>query len=47
VKHVWKLKKILFNVECYREFFSGITPSTLVQCCELAIVLRMGSEPFS
>jgi len=26
VKPVWKLKKILFNIECYGEFFSGITP---------------------
>ena len=26
VKPVWKLKKILFNIECYKELFSGITP---------------------
>ena len=28
VKPVWKLKKILFNIECYGEFFSGITPKS-------------------
>ena len=26
-KPVWKLKTILFNIECYVEFFSGITPN--------------------
>jgi len=26
VKPVLKLKNILFNIECYGEFFSGITP---------------------
>jgi hypothetical protein len=26
VKPVWNLKKILFNIEYYGEFFSGITP---------------------
>ena len=26
VKPVWKLKKILFNIECYGEFISGIIP---------------------
>jgi hypothetical protein len=25
---VWKLKKILFNIDGYGEFFRGITPTT-------------------
>jgi hypothetical protein len=28
VNPVCKLKKILFNIECYGEFFSSITPLT-------------------
>ena len=27
---VWKLKKILFNIEGYGEFFSGITPIKII-----------------
>jgi hypothetical protein len=27
VKPVWKLKKILFNIEYHGELFSGIAPS--------------------
>jgi hypothetical protein len=30
VKPVCKLKRLLFNIECYWEFFSGITPLLII-----------------
>ena len=30
MKPVWKLKKIVFNIECYGEFFSDITPKLTI-----------------